>query len=97
MYPGEVSLSHLREFLNGYEAALFDFQVPYERVGVWRQPARGLPDFHTWVRRKLGFNANFGYHQSILKHTNGAEVAAWDLFWVLLDEYRALEVEIDGA
>lgn len=98
MYIGQQSLSCLWSFLNGYEAALCQHNIPYERVGIWRPISRELPYFHGWVTRKLGFGySNLGYHQAILKYTNGDEVAALALFWVLLDEYRALESEVDGA
>lgn len=97
MYLGEPSLSNLWQFLDGYESALFDHAIPFERVGLWRETMRELPRFHDWVRHRFHFASNFSYHQAILKHTNGDEVAALSLFWGLLDEYRALESAIDGV
>lgn len=97
MYLEEPSLSKLWQFLDGYESALRDHEIPFERVGIWRETSRELPRFHDWVRHKFRFTSNFSYHQAILKHTNGDEVAALALFWELLDEYRALEARVDGA
>lgn len=99
MYLGEPSLSKLQAFLTGYEVALGIHKIPHERVGLWRPPSRELPYFHGWVSRKLGFGTSgwLGYSQAILKHTGGDEVAALALFWELLDEYRALEAQVDGA
>ena len=98
MYVGEQSLTGLRCFLDGYAMALHDHEIPVEPLGIWRPMSRELPYFHGWVTRRLGFgNAMLGYSQAILKHTNGDEVAALALFWELLDEYRALESEVDGA
>ncbi len=98
MYLGVPTLTGLQHFFTGFDVALAVHNIEVERVGLWREHSRELPSFHAWVTRKLGYgNANWGYSHTILKHTDGDEAAALALFWELLDEYRALEVEVDAA
>ncbi len=96
MYLGEPSLSRLNQFLNGYNSALIDHNIPFERVGVWRPLSRELSDFHTFVARQFKDSpTSEGYATRILRHAGGDERVALELFWVLLDEYRAQEESLN--
>ena len=94
MYLGEPSLSRLQIFLFGYEMAMGDHGIAYERIGIWRPLSRELPNFHTFVARHFKESSPMtseGYATRILRHANGNECAALEMFWALLDEYRAQE------
>ena len=98
MYLSEPTLTGLESFFCGFEVALVLHNVEFEHVGLWRGGSGKLPTFHHWAARKLGTGTgNAAYSHTILKHTNDDEVAALALFWELLDEYRALEAEVDGG
>jgi hypothetical protein len=80
MYLGELSLSALWHFLNGYEMSLLAHDI---------QEKRPLPrDFHDWVAYRLHFSGSTsGYKNMILKRVPD-EAAALEYFFKLLDEYR---------
>ncbi len=99
MYLGTPSFSGLQHFLAGYSTALVQHDITFEHVGIWRESSRELLRFHDWVCKRLGFGMSSpsrGYPKAILEYSHGDEVAALALFWLLLDEYRALEQSIDS-
>ena len=79
MYFGWSSLSRLSGCLRGYDYALFELQA-----------APGDPfflGFQGWIERRLQVKHEF-WENAILKRT-ASEAEAFNLFWVLFDEYLA--------
>ncbi len=81
MYLGELSLSALTQFLNGYGICLFLHGI---------QEKAPLPrDFHDWVADRLHFSESTrGYTRMILERVPD-EAMALRFFFELLDEYCA--------
>ena len=87
MYLGEASLTRLWVFLWGYEIALGQHQIPLYinsplDIKFLRHVSRNID------KQPVGSR---GYHTIILLHVGGDEARALDLFWQLLDEFRAQE------
>ena len=85
LYLGESSLTLMWVFLMGYQFALQDHEISFREVGPWSF------GFHHYVGRRLNqlpINGK-GYHLLILQHVGGDEAKALELFWQLLDDFRA--------
>jgi hypothetical protein len=81
MYLGELSLSALCHFLNGYEMSLWVH-------GVQEKPP--LPrDFPNWVADRLHFSENRSGYKNMILERMPNEAMALSFFFELLDEYRA--------
>ena len=85
MYLGEASLFRLWLFLEGYRCALNQHQLP-NAMGDWADIK-----FLVYVARhtdgkSVGCRS---YHMMISQHVGGDEVQALELFWRLLDDFRA--------
>jgi len=82
VYIYEPSLRLLRAFINGYQFAVFDNNVPLEaeEPPFWA--------FHDWVAKKFHRdNSGKGWCRIICEEA-GSDAAAQDLFFQLLDEFR---------
>ena len=85
MYLGNVgaNLTALNHFMDGYKAALYDFNV------------RGRKDMfpltfdymHEYVCIELGEHNNLGWCHNILNHCKGDEEKAFDMFFELYDKF----------
>lgn len=85
MYLGEASLFSLWLFLAGYRCALDQHQLPDE-MGDWADIKFLVYVARHTDKKSVGCRS---YHTMILPHVGGDEVQALELFWRLLDDFRA--------
>ncbi len=83
LYLGELSISRLWMFVEGYRYALHD-------QGLREVTAPSFRDFHFWARARLGQKPlSDSWANSILEACRGDEAQALGRFYDMLDEYRS--------
>ena len=85
MYLGEPSLFRLWLFLQGYRVALIQHQIPDDASDL------SNIKFLVYVARHTDGKpvGCCNYHMMLSQHVGGDEVQALELFWRLLDDFRA--------
>ncbi len=86
MYLGEKSLTKLWWFLDGYQRAMDDNDIPCKNQ-LW-----GDGRFNKWILKHYNLPSNI-QGDVILEQCNGDETQALATFFELLDEFRRQEHE----
>ena len=89
LFLGELSISKLRAFLDGYGTAVYDYNIADSKT---IQP---LPFsfFHEYVAHRYGFyESTSGWLNMILKQVNSEE-AGLTLFFELFNDFKHLKIE----
>ena len=90
MYLGTSSVTKLQSFLDGYQAALYNFDI--EEIQDILLP---LPFwfFHEYVARRFDYyESTSGWCNMILDQTAQDEEKGLQLFYTLLDEFKQLDI-----
>lgn len=83
MYVGEKSLTRLQMFFYGYCFALDRQDIEFNQRKFKKS------GFHDWIAKKLGWSeSTSGWLNMILNEVNGDEERAFDLFYLLLEEFK---------
>ncbi|MFJ2947529.1 hypothetical protein ACIO8H_07775 [Streptomyces sp. NPDC087226] len=80
------SLQHLDSMLIGYRAAMAVHGID-EDFDFWSPGTQG--QFAEWLWQRLGHHSSLGWAVEIEREAEAAGVPAVELFFSLLDEYRA--------
>ena len=90
MYLGEKSLFRFQLFFAGYRCALNQHQI----ADYASEPTNSNLQFLLYVARHTDGKSvgTRSYHMMISRHVGGDEAKAFDLFWQLLDDFRAEQV-----
>ncbi|MGY0068595.1 hypothetical protein ACWZEH_17640 [Streptomyces sp. QTS137] len=81
------SLHHLESMLAGYRIAMEIHGVHEEEYDFWSPGSQG--PFTDWLRGRLGRESALRWATEIEREAEAAGVPAVELFFSLLDEYRA--------
>lgn len=82
IYIGEPSLTALNHFIHGFAYALMATENPFDDEDP---PFSG---FHDWIASRFGFaQSTLGWTNMLLRSV-GDETAAFERFFIELDEYR---------
>jgi hypothetical protein len=83
LFIGEPSLTALRGFIDGFRYALSSVSNPFE---VEDPPfTKGFDD---WIAARFGFRESTSGWKNMLLSSLDAEAAAFERFFIELDEYR---------
>ena len=89
MYLGELSISKLETFLNGYRMALNDLEE--KAYAIFPLPLRF---FHDYVAFRYHYSgSSSGWKNMILDQVDHDEGKGLDLFFELLDEFKQIAVD----
>ncbi|MGW4227070.1 hypothetical protein ACWEG1_26840 [Streptomyces bauhiniae] len=91
MWVRHRSLQHLDSILIGYRVAMEVHGIREDDFPFWGVDNRG--SFEEWLQRRRGQQSALGWPVEIERDAESAGVPAIELFFSLLDEYRA---EISG-
>ncbi len=81
LYLGEASISKLRAYLEGYQAALRDCDIPKT------EQEEEFYQFHEWVRQYYNFSeSTSGWNNMILARSSD-EAQALEIFFDLFDQF----------
>jgi len=84
LYIGCQSLIRLQAFMQGYLTCEFDHGLT---VAISE-----TPEFCEWLSRRLKISGSLGYVEMLLALHEGDDAAAFDDFWLYLDEYQAEKI-----
>ena len=83
LFIGEQSISQLWGFLNGFQHALRAVENPFDPSDP------PFHEFHDWIAARYGFEeSTSGWRSMLLKTLLGDETAAFERFFLELDEFR---------
>lgn len=91
MYLGEMSITRLRSYLDGFQGAVYRLCHDEESRTLLPLP---FWFFHEYVARHFGRNSSVaGWRNIILEHTEGDEAEGLAVFFQLFDAFKALAIE----
>lgn len=82
MYLGEKSIRRFRGFIDGYESGMGYCGK------MWRNGS-SMYGFDIWVDEKLRFPEPTSGWVTMIEHGAGGDAAGLDMFFELIDEFRA--------
>ncbi|MFF8531967.1 hypothetical protein ACF07B_08290 [Streptomyces sp. NPDC015532] len=86
MWLRDSSLQHLDSMLAGYRVALAVHGIA-EDFDFWSPDCQG--PFAEWLWKRLGRHSSLGWAAEIEREAEDSDTPAVELFFSLLDEYRA--------
>ena len=91
LYLGECNITKLRAFLDGYQTALYDFDIPEDDRDALLPLSFWF--FHEYVARCFGYiGSTAGWCNMILDQTDHDEEKGLCLFFTLYDEFMQLKI-----